>query len=252
MVLAAAEYRASSPHQREREREREEEIERVRERREDIPIWMDRDAVALSKFPLASTRAKISLLALSFTLLRRLFSSTQYGSSSFRPFARSPLLSCLRPLVSRRVPSLAHCQGYDGFRLRFCDFFVLRFFRRLFCFFFWVFLEELVSRMNVGCVAYFEGGKKKETHNHTWIQLYSYSGRRASRTVAELPANVYILGRATVVLHFRRSSPFPGPQRHLRLGIFALRQPIVCLASIDLGISRRDDEMIERGSRLVR
>jgi len=54
-------------------------------------------------------------------------------------------------------------RGCVDFHLRFYDFFVYVF--RRFFYFFWGFLGELVSRMKVGCVAYFTE-KKGDTQPH--------------------------------------------------------------------------------------
>lgn len=126
-------------------------------------------------------------------------SSSQYGSSSFRLSAPSPLLS--RASVASRHSHTARVTTVFAYGFAI---FLYAFFRRLFYFFFGVFLEELVSRMNVGCVAYFsERGDTQPNVNTTLLLLRQKSVVDSRGTSC---ARLYTRPRNRLV-HFRRSSP---------------------------------------------
>lgn len=86
----------------------------------------------------------------------------------------SSLLSSSSRVASR--PVTRTLPGLRRFSPTVLRFFCIAFFSGTFLLFFWVFLEELVSRMNVGCVAYFEGGKKRR---HTTTREYNSTLTRA-------------------------------------------------------------------------
>lgn len=90
------------------------------------------------QFPLTSRTRGFWLLALSASPPRPLLPRNM---ARLLPDFPHQILSRL-VFVSRRVPSLAHCQGYDGFRLRFCDFFVCVF-SEAFLLFFWGFSRRV-------------------------------------------------------------------------------------------------------------
>lgn len=171
-MLAAAEYLASSSsHQKERERRMDGEIYIERERR-DIPIWMEREPRSFrdSRFQISfgfASAEDFSLLAPSASPLP----PPLLPRNMARPLSDFPhrVLFLSRARVASRHSHTARVTTVFAYGFAI---FLYAFFRRLFYFFFGVFLEELVSRMNVGCVAYFsERGDTQPNVNTTLLLL---------------------------------------------------------------------------------
>lgn len=140
--------------------------------------WIQSQAPSRSQFqfPLASrTRGSFASGPLCFTSAA--YSSSQYGSFSSRVSAPNPLSRLV--LVSRRVPSLAHCQGYDGFRLRFCDFFVCVF-SETFLLFFWGFSRRVSFTNERRLCGLFQRKRRhttKREHNSTLTEAEERRGQ---------------------------------------------------------------------------
>lgn len=140
---------------------------------------MDGSRVALLprfrfQFPLASRTPRIFRFSPPPLHLRRLFFLAIWLVlfPTFR--TKSSLFLC-----SRSVPSLAHCQGYDGFRLRFCDFFVCVF-SETFLLFFWGFSRRVSFTNERRLCGLFQRKRRhttKREHNSTLTEAEERRGQ---------------------------------------------------------------------------